>query len=145
MADQSGGGHLAAGHTIDGIVDEEGAELLAALSSVNDLVGADGGQVTIALIGKHRGVGMHALDAGGNSGGTTVRRLHHINIHVLVSHNGAAHGGNGDAVTQVTALLQHFHNQAMSNTVRAAGAVVQLGLTHTFCIFKYGLQLTSPP
>ena len=71
--------------------------------------------------------------------------FHHINVHVLMSHNGAAYGGNGDAVAQIATLLQHFHNQSMSNTVRTAGAVVQLGLTHTFCIFKYGLQLTSPP
>ena len=112
---------------------------------MNDLVGTDGGQVAIALVGKHRGIRMHTLDAGGNSRSTTMGRLHHINVHVLVSHDGAANGRNSDAVTQVAALFQHFHNQTMRNTVRAAGAVMQLGLTHTFCIFKYGLQLTSPP
>ena len=88
---------------------------------------------------------MHALNAGSNSGRTAMGRLDHINIHVLVRHNGAANGRNSDAVAQVATLFQHFHNQAMSNTVSTTGAVMHLGLTHTFGIFKYGLQLTSPP
>ena len=59
MADQSGGGHLAAGHTIDGIVDKEGAELLAALSSVNDLVGAE---VVFVAYGSTSRIAMEAME-----------------------------------------------------------------------------------
>ena len=51
---QSGWGHLAAGHAVNGVVNENNGYILPAGGSVHCLGGADSGEVAVSLIGKHR-------------------------------------------------------------------------------------------
>ncbi|CAN4026232.1 hypoxanthine phosphoribosyltransferase, partial [Dysosmobacter welbionis] len=104
LADQSGGGHLTAGHAVDGIVDKDGRELLAPHGGVDDLRRADGGQVTVALVGEHRLMGMGALDAGSYGRRPAVGGLLHVAVEILVREDGAAHGAHADGVIQQTQL-----------------------------------------
>ena len=57
LADEGGGGHLSAGHAVDGVVDEEDADLLAPVGGLEGLVESDGGEVAVALVGEDDLVG----------------------------------------------------------------------------------------
>ncbi len=49
---QGGRRHLAAGHAVGGVVDEDHRHRLAAVGGVDDLAGADGRQIAVPLIGE---------------------------------------------------------------------------------------------
>src|SRR5699024_452918 len=74
-ADERGRGHLTAGHTVNGIVDEDYDDVLAAVAGVYRFRSTDGGQVAVALIGEHHLVGIRALDGGSYGTCTSVCSL----------------------------------------------------------------------
>ena len=96
LAGQRGGRHLAAGHAVDGIVDEDDGDILAAAGGVHDLGHADRGQVAVALVGEDDPVGQDALDAGGHGRGAAVRGFDEIGVEIVVGKNRAAHRRNAD-------------------------------------------------
>ena len=57
LAYEGGRGHLSAGHTINGIVDENHCNILAAIERMYRLTSTDTCHISIALVGKHESVG----------------------------------------------------------------------------------------
>ena len=96
---------------------------------MDDLCRTDGGKVAVTLIGKNDGAGLgNTLDARGNGRGSAVCGLVHITVEVVISEDGATNGGYADSLTQNAHFFQRFSDQFMDDTVRTAGAVVQLGI-----------------
>src|SRR5208283_3158772 len=96
LADEGCGGHLAAGHSVDGVVDEEYGDMFAAVGGVDDFGGADGGEVAVALIGNDDAVGTGALDAGGTGGCAAVRELDVAHVDIVIGEDGTADGADED-------------------------------------------------
>ena len=128
LADQGRGRHLAAGHAVDGVVDEEDGDLFAAVGGVDDFGGADGGEIAVSLIGDDDAVGTGALDAGGRGGGAAVRDLHIAHVKIVIGENGAADGTDEDSSILQAEFLQCLGNQLVGDAVAAAGAVMGLVL-----------------
>ena len=79
LTHQGGGGHLAAGHAVNGVVDKDEVHIFSPLcGGVDNLGGADGSQVAVALIGEYQSIGVCPLHAGGNCGSAAVGGLQHI-------------------------------------------------------------------
>ena len=78
------GRHLAAGHAVHGVVDEEDGDVLAAIGRVQDLGRADRGQVAIALVGEHDLVRLRALQAGRHRRRAPMRGFDRIHVEVVV-------------------------------------------------------------
>ena len=133
---QARGGHLTAGHTVDGIVDEDDGDILVSCGRVNRFGHTDGGKVAIALIGEDDAVGAAALDARGNGGGTAVGGLNHIAGEVVVRHNGTADGGHTDGLPLDAQLVHHLGHEAVDDAVRATGAVVHRHVIECLRFFK---------
>ena len=64
LARQRRRGHLAAGHAVNGIVDENHGDIFPACRGMDRLRRADGGQVAVALVGKDDILRAGPLDAG---------------------------------------------------------------------------------
>ena len=117
--------HLAAGHAVNGVVDEDYGQLLAAGGRMDRLCHADGGQVAIALVGEHDLVGMHALHPGGHGGGAAVGGLEEIAIVEVVHHDGAADRRDADGVPLDTQFVYNLGHEAVHDAVRATGTIVR--------------------
>ena len=78
LSRQTGGGHLATSHAVNGVIDEYDRNILVSGSGVNRFCHADGCQVTIALVSKDDILGPAALNAGGGGGCPAVGGLDHI-------------------------------------------------------------------
>ena len=137
LAGQTGGSHLAAGHAVNGVVDEDDGDVLVTGSGMDGLSHTDGSQVTVTLIGEHDVLRAAALDAGGSSGGSAVGSFDHIAVKVVVSHDCAANGSNTDGLTLDAQLVDDLRHQAMDNAVGAAGAVMQRNICQRLGFFKY--------
>jgi hypothetical protein len=127
LADEGGGRHLAAGHPVDCVVDEEDCDLFTAVGGVDDFGGADGSEVAVALIGDDDFVGAGSLDCGGR-GGAAVRHLDVANVEVIIGEHGAADGTDEDGAVLQAQVGDGFGNQLVRNAVTAARAVVRLVL-----------------
>ena len=124
LTGQGGGGHLTAGHAVDGVVDENNGNVLVTCGSVNGLCHTDGGKVTVTLVGKYDILGICALDAGCNGGCAAVCGLNHVTVEIVICHNGAANGSDTDRVAFNSKLIHDLCDQSVHDTVRATGAVV---------------------
>jgi hypothetical protein len=60
---------LAAGHSVDGIINEDCRKLLTAIGRMNDLGSADRRQITITLIGENDRLGRNSFYPGGHGRG----------------------------------------------------------------------------
>ena len=100
-SDQRGGrSHLAAGHAVNSIVDENGADVLAAVCSMDDLSSTDGSEVAVALVGEYEGIlADNALCAGCNCGCAAVCGFVHIAVKVIICKYGAADRCYADDLT----------------------------------------------
>src|SRR6266567_82180 len=108
---QGGASHLAAGHAVGGVVDEEHRDVLAPVGGVDDLGGADGSQIAVPLVGKDEAVGTRPLHAGCDSRGTAVGGLNHVYVEIAVEKNGASHGGNTDGAALHAKLVHRLGDQ----------------------------------
>nr|AIF26401.1 putative 2-oxoglutarate oxidoreductase [uncultured bacterium fosmid pJB17E7_contig I] len=133
-ADECGGGHLAAGHAVDAVVNEDHDDVLAAVGCVDGLGGADGGEVAVALIGEDVAVGVEALDGGCHCGGTAVGGFLEVNIKIVVGHDGASDRGDADGLVLDAHLVDDFGDDAVGGAVSAAGAVVHYVVGKHFCL-----------
>ena len=111
------------------------------------LGGADGGQVAVALIGEDQGVGLGALDAGGDSGSAAVGGLKHIAIKIVIGEDGAADRGHTDDVAGLELafldqLVYALGHQTVDDAVVAARAVVELLVGQQLSFFKDYRHLT---
>ncbi len=86
---------------------------------------ADAGEVTVALVGEDDVVGVDALGAGGDCGGTSMRCLDHVAAEELVGHDGTAHGADTDGLPLDTELVHGLGHEAVHDAMGAAGAVVR--------------------
>ena len=124
MPGQRGRRHLAAGHAVDGVVDEDHGDVLTAQRGVHDLGQSDRGQIPIALVGENNPIGQHALHAGRHRGRAAMRRFDKIDFKIVVAKHGAAHRRDADGVFTDAQLVDHFGDQAVRHAVRAARAVM---------------------
>ena len=124
-AHEGGGSHLATGHAVDAVVDEDHGDVLSTVAGVDGLAGADGSEVAVALVGEHDLVGPHALDTRGARRSATVGGLDEVDVEVVVGHHGATHGGDADGAVVNAELFEHFGDDAVHGAVTAAGAVVE--------------------
>ena len=90
-AERRGGSHLAAGHAVDTVVNEDHRDGFAAVGGVDDLGGADGRQVAIALVGDHDALRPAAFDRRGHRRRAPVRHLDVAHIEIVVGEYRAAH------------------------------------------------------
>ena len=139
LADHGGRGHLAAGHAVDRVVDEEDRDVLATIRGLHDLVAADGREVAVALVGEDDVIGADALDAGGHGRGTSVGGFNKIAVEVVVSKYRAADRRNTDRLFGDVHFVQYFCNQTVRHAMRTARAVMgmligkRLGFLVCFC------------
>ena len=113
---------------------------------MNDLSGTDRSQVAVALIGEHHGVVTNGtLDAGSNSGCTTVSGLVHIAVKIIVGKHGAANGGNTDNLALQVHLVQDLGHQTVDDTMMTTGAVMELLVGQKLSLFEQNCHLTYPP
>ena len=136
MSDESSGSHLAAGHSIDRIVNEEDGNFFAAIGGVNDFGGSDRGKVAIALVGNHDLAGTSALDSGGTGGSASVGELHVAHIEIVIGEYGAADGADEDGFVLEAEIFESFGDELVGDAVAAAGAVVSL-------LLQVGLALVN--
>ena len=59
-------GHLAAGHAVNAVIDEDDCDAFIAHGRVHDLGGADGSQVAVSLVCEDHFIGMNAFQTGGH-------------------------------------------------------------------------------
>ena len=67
-AHKGSGSHLSAGHTVDGVVDEDDGDVLTAVQRMDGFGRTDTCQVAVALIGEYQTVRPQALNGGGKGG-----------------------------------------------------------------------------
>ena len=96
LAEHRGGGHLPAGHTEDGVIDEDDGELFGAMGGVDDFGGSDCGEVAVALIGEDDFVGVGSFHTRCDCGRSAVGDLNHINVKIIISENRTADGCDAD-------------------------------------------------
>ena len=145
-AHQGGGGHLAAGHAVDAVVDEDHGDVLPPVGGGHGLRQADGGQIAVPLVGVHQGVRVGPLHAGGHGGGPAVGGGGVVVgdvVHVQAAAADAQHAGG---LLHHVHLLQHLADELDHRGVHAAGAeagdlVLLDGLGSRIDQF----HLTSPP
>ena len=128
--ERSGGGHLAACHSIDRIVDEDDGYVLASVAGVDDLGRANGGQLAIALIGEDHLVGIHAADACGHCRGAAMGGLHPVYVYVVIYEHRASHRADANHFVVHPHVTQDVCDHLVYGGVRAAGAVVHVCLGH---------------
>ena len=117
--------HLAAGHAVDGVVDEDDGDRDAELRGPDDLGEADGGEVAVALVGDDDRLGVRELVADGDGGGAAVRGLRVADVEVVVEEDGAADRGDGDRPVLDAELLDRLGEVLVGEAVAAARAVVR--------------------
>lgn len=124
LTDEGGRGHLAAGHAVDGVVDEDDDDVLATVGGMDGLGGTDGGEVTVALIGEDDVAGIEARDGGGNGGSASVCGLDPVDVDVVVGEYGAAYGSDADGLVLNAEFVDDFGEYLVNDAVGASGTVV---------------------
>src|SRR6516162_8496416 len=128
LSDERSRSHLAAGHAVDCVVDEEDGDLLAAIRGVHDFGGGDGGKVTVALIGNDDFVGAGAFEPGGRGGSASVGDLHVANIEVVVGKHRTPDRADENGLILQFQVFNGLRDQLVNNPVAASGTVVRLML-----------------
>ena len=95
---------------------------------MDGLGGTDSGEVAVALIGEHIGVGVEALDGGGDCGSAAVGGLLEVDIEIVVGQNGTSDGADADDVVLNAHLVDNLGDEAVGGAVTATGAVVHDGV-----------------
>ena len=95
---------------------------------MDGLGGTDSGEVAVALVGEHVGVGVEALDGGGDSGSAAVGGFLEVDIKVVVGQDGASDGADADDLILDAHLVDDFGDEAVGGAVAATGAVVHDGV-----------------
>ena len=139
LADERGGGHLAASHAVDRVVDEENGDLFSAIGGMDDLGRADRGEVAISLIGDHNLVRAGALQSGSGSGSAAMRHLHVAHVKIVVSENGTADRTHQDGLILQAEVFESFGNQFVDHAVAAPGTIVRL-MTQVRLAFVLGIE-----
>ena len=125
LAEQRRRGHLAAGHAVDAVVDEDDADPLAASRGVDDLGRPDRGEVAVALVGEDERVRTDPADAGRDRRRAAVRGLDEVDRQVVVGEDAAADRGDRDRRGAQMHLVEQLGDEAVDDAVTAAGAVVR--------------------
>ena len=102
-AQEGGGSHLAAGHAVNGVVDEDDGDVFTAVEGVDGLGRADAGEVAVALVGEDQSVGPKPLHGRSQCRCATVGGFLPVHIDILISKHRATHGGDGDG------FVRHAH------------------------------------
>ena len=121
-AKQRGRGHLAAGHAVDAVVDEDDREILAAVCSAHGLGQADGGKVAVALIGEHQRLGAAALERAGDGAGPAVGGGDGVHIEIGNGEAAAADALDIAGVVELAQLIEGLADYLTNARVHAAGA-----------------------
>ena len=113
LAEERRRGHLAAGHAVDAVVDEDRGDALPTGRGMDDLRRPDGGQVAVALVSEDEGLRPDAADARGHGRGAAVRRLDEVHVEVVVGEDRATDRGHGDGVGRQVQLGHHLGQEAV--------------------------------
>src|SRR5664279_6382627 len=97
LADQCCRRHLASGHAVNGVVDEEYGQFLSPVGGLNGLIESDGSQISVSLIGDDDGIIFCPGDASSDSGGPSMGGLNIPGIKILAGEDGTANGADHDA------------------------------------------------
>ena len=145
-AHQGGGGHLAAGHAVDAVVDEDDSDVLSTVGGGDGLSQADGGEVAVPLIGEHQRIGVGALHAGGHGAGPAVGGGGVVVGDVVHVQAAAADAQYAGGLLHQVHLLQHLADELDDGGVHAAGAEAgDLVFLDGFGSRIDQFHLTSPP
>ena len=154
LALQRGGGHLSAGHAVEGVVDEDAAELLAAGGGLEGVVETDRAEVAVALVGDCDGVGASTAHPRRSSRGTAVGGGDVRRVPVVVGEHAAADGVDEDRLVLQAHLGAAFGHELVHDAVSAPGAVVRHTrilpaprelLVHSFLLDDFHLSPSSKP
>ena len=137
--------HLAAGHAVDGVVDEDHRHLLAAVGAVDDLGHPDGGEIAVSLVGEDHQIGPRPLDPRGHRRRPAVRRLVEIGLEVVVGQHRAPHRRHADGPFADPELIEHLGDEAVDRPVGAAGTVVGGDVPESIGFGEHGLKHWAPP
>ena len=125
---QRGGRHLAAGHAVVRVVDEEHGHAFAAVRRLDELVEADGGEVAVALIADDVGLGVRPSRAGADRGSAAVRHRDRAEVEVVVREDRAPDRHDEVSILLDAVVLDRLGDEFMEYAVAAAGAVMHVGL-----------------
>ena len=92
LSHERGGSQLAAGHSVDRVVDENHRERDTQLSRGHDLREADGSEIAVPLVADHDGVGVGDLVPQSHRRGASVSGLRVSDVEVVVEEDRAADG-----------------------------------------------------
>jgi hypothetical protein len=92
---------------------------------VNGFGCADSRYIAVALIRKDDLVGQHTLDTGGHCSGSTVRRLTHVYIEIVIGQHSASGWWNSNCPVLNTQFIYDFTYQAVYDTVPASRAIME--------------------
>ncbi len=123
LAEQGGGRHLAAGHPVDGVVDEHDRDRDPELCRADDLGEPDRGQVAVSLVADHDRVRVRRLVADRHRGRPPVRRLGVADVEVVVHEDRAADRRDEDGAVLNPELVDGLGEVLLGQPVPAAGAV----------------------
>ena len=126
LAQEGGGGHLSAGHAVDGVVDKHYHYVLTAVGGMDGLGGADSGQVAVTLIGEHHVLRIEAREGCGYCGSAAVGGLHPVYVDVVVCKYGATHGSHTHCGVLHAEFVDDFGHKFMHHAVAATGAVMRV-------------------
>ena len=121
---QSGRRHLATGHPVNGVVDENHQDRFATVAAVNGFGRTDSRQVAVTLVGEHELFGHQTLDCRSQRRRAPVGGFLHIHVHIIVGQYGATHRSHADGLVLKTHFIYHFHQRTVDSSVTATGAVV---------------------
>ena len=117
--------HLAAGHPVDGVVDEDDADAACpSWAALDDLGEADRGEVAVALVADDDGLGVRELVPERHRRRPAVGGLGVADVEVVVEEDAAADRRDGDRPVLDAQLLDGLGEVLVGEPVPAAGAVV---------------------
>ena len=117
-------GHLAAGHPINRIVDEDDRNILSAVAGMHRLARTNRGQVTVTLVGKDQFVGTQTLHRRSYGCGTAVRRLGPVDIDIIIGEHRAADRRHPDRIVFEIQFFEHFGDQLVHDPMAASRTIV---------------------
>ena len=125
LPQHGGGGHLAPGHAVNGIVDEDDGDPLSPVGTVQAFGNADRGQVAVALIGEYEIIRAGPFDAGGHRRGPAMGGFTDVHVKIIIHEDRAADRGGADGLFPEVVGIDTFRHQAVDDPVMAAGAEME--------------------
>ena len=120
--DQRGGGHLAAGHAVDAVVDVDHGDVFTPVCGGDGFRQADGGKIAVSLISKDQTVGIGTLHAGGHGTGTAVGGGGVVVGDVIHMQPAAADAQHAGGLVDQLHFVQDLSDQLDDGGMHAAGA-----------------------